>query len=503
MKRVTTSALCLSALAFALSCSKSKEINHVDPPDSTPIELTVTGIKSNDTLRNTLTAEIKAEHSSGIKSIEVFANDELVASATADSLSLSLNTLDLPDGTYSLKVVVSDEAGNKKEQAASVVISNVLVKIDRNLLFGRGDAATYFITDSAGQVVGRADFVNDGTYDDVVSLYPSEAFNSSKLNLTRVSTVDGIPPLITHVVSINRGAHLSNNDIGRNTGRLNEYHAPIPFEVNNVPEYDHLLVSTDALYYQLPVSPDYDYSLPYTTGSKSLLMIERNGSAKYGLFDIPAGSTKVELDATQANLIPAKKTIHFPSGLSRVYVTAYGKVHRDYGEFYTFAEKMVSGNSVGVFYPEDLVETLNTQVSYTQGDVSFSSVYYGSIPESIIAWDIQANVNKPSITDFDMDVNGDFGYYHVYFENKPYVGTGEGYIEVLVFAPRGQETFSFPDIAAEIAIPGIDLSQFKARQIKFYTHDVPVDFTSQFNFPNSLWTPTGGKQAGIATISLR
>ncbi|WP_257656876.1 Ig-like domain-containing protein [Parapedobacter lycopersici] len=338
MKRVTTSTLCLSALAFALSCSKSKEINQVDPPDLTPIGLTVTGIKSNDTLRNTLTAEIKAEHSSGIKSIEVFANDELVASAAADSLSLSLNTLDLPDGTYNLKVVVSDEAGNKKEQAASVIVSNALVKIDRDLLVG-GDASAYFITDSIGQIVGRANFVNDGTHNNIVSIYPSEAFNGNKINLTRVSTSADLLPKIEYFVEIKRGAHLSAKNLEAGKGRLNEYQEAIPITVKNMPEYDHMLVSTNTLYYQFPVSPDYDYSLPYTSGSKSLLLIEQNGTGRYGLFDIPAGSAKVELDAAQANLIPSKQTIQVPAGATDASITVYGQVSRGYDEFYTFANK--------------------------------------------------------------------------------------------------------------------------------------------------------------------
>jgi len=493
-------ALCLVALTCALSCSKSKGIDQVDPPDPTPIELTVSGLKSNDTLRNTVTVEIKAEHSSSVKRIEVFANDELVASATADSLSLSWNTLELPDGTYNVKVVVSDEAGNQKEQATSVVVKNALVKIHRDLLVG-GDASAYFITDSVGQVVGRANFLIDGTHDDVVSLYPSEAFSGTKINLTRVSTSANLIPRIEHFVAINRGAHLTKDVFGN--GPLNEYHEPIPFRVKNITEYDNLLVSTNFLYYQFPVSPDYDYSLPYTTGSKGLLLIEQNGNARYGLFDIPAGSNQIELDAMQADLIPTKKTIHFPAGLSDVYVWVYGKVDSDYREFYTFADKKLSGNSADIFYPEDLVETLNTDISYTRGNISFSNSYLDGIPENIALWDIEARVNRRSILDFDMDVNGDFAYYQVLFENKPYVGTGEGYIEVIVFAARGQETFNFPNIAKEINIPGFDLAQLKPIRLQFYTHDVPTDFTSQFNFPSSARVPKGGKQAAIATVNLR
>lgn len=503
MKRTTTSALCLLALTCALSCSKSKGIDQVNPPDPTPIELTVSGLKSNDTLRNTLTAEIKVEHSLGIKNIEVFVDEELIASATADSLSLSWNTLDLPDGTYTVKVVVSDDAGNKKEQTVSVVVSNALVKIDRNLLLGWGDVAAYFITDSIGQVIGRANFVNDGTHDDVVSLYPSAGFSGSKINLTRVSTSANLPLEIVHFVAINRGAHLNNKNISHGKPSLNEYQTPIPITVKNVPEYDNLLVSTNRLYYQYPVSEDYDYSLPYTTGSKSLLLIEQNGSARYGLFDIPTGSTQVELDAALANLIPAKKTIRFPAEVTGVAIAAYGQVDDDYSESYTFANKEISSNSVDIFYPEDLVETVNGMALYTRKGVSINYRYYQGIPENIALWDIQANVNKRDITNFDMDVGGDFAYYRVLFSNKSYVGTGEGYVEIVVFAPREQQSFSFPEIAEEINIPGLDLSQFKPSQLQFYAHDVPSDFTWQFNYTNNALLPKGGAQGAIATINLR
>jgi len=496
-------ALCLVALTCALSCSKSKGIDQVDPPDPTPIELTVSGLKSNDTLRNTVTVEIKAEHSSSVKRIEVFANDELVASATADSLSLSWNTLELPDGTYNVKVVVSDEAGNQKEQATSVVVKNALVKIDRDLLLGWGDVTDYFITDSTGQVIGRANFANGGTHERVVSIYPSKVFSDNKINLTRVATSTDLAPEIVHFVGIKRGTHLSAKNLEVSKGQLNEYQEPIPITVKNIPEYDHLLVSTNSLYYQFPVSPDYDCSLPYTEGSKSLLLIEQNGAGRYGLFDIPAGSARVELDATQANLVPAKKTIRLPAVPTEANITVYGQVSKGYDEFYTFANKKVSGNSVDIFYPENLVEELTGIVSYVQGSTQFDNYYYQGIPEDIKPWDIQANVIKPDITDFGMNASGDFAYYRVLFENKPYVGTGEGYIGVAVFASREQQAFNFPDIANEIDIPGFDLSQFKPLQFQFYTHDVPLDFTAQFNYTSNLLMPKGGKQAAIATVNLR
>src|SRR5690606_4272102 len=200
---------------------------------------------------------------------------------------------------------------------------------------------------------------------------------------------------------------------------------------------------------------------------------------------------------------PAKKTIRLPAVPTEANITVYGQVSKGYDEFYTFANKKVSGNSVDIFYPENLVEELTGIVSYVQGSTQFDNYYYQGIPEDIKPWDIQANVIKPDITDFGMNASGDFAYYRVLFENKPYVGTGEGYIGVAVFASREQQAFNFPDIANEIDIPGFDLSQFKPLQFQFYTHDVPLDFTAQFNYTSNLLMPKGGKQAAIATVNLR
>lgn len=504
MKRNTTRLLCLLAVAYALSCSKGKEPIQVEPPQLTPIKLTVTGLTSNDTLRNTLTAEIKAEHSAGIKTIEVFANDELIAStATADSLSLSWNTLDMPDGTYSMKVVVSDDAGNKKEQVASVVVSNVLLKINRHLLV-EGDASAYFITDSEGQLISRADFVNDGTHDDVVSLYPTEAFDGPEINLTRVSTASYLTfPQIEHFVGIKRGTHLGEQSIQHGKGRLNEYQNPIPITLKNIPDHDRVLVSTNTLYYQFPSIDGYDYALPYTSGSKAMVLVERQGDARYGLFDIPDGSSKLELDAASADLVPVKKTIRFPAAVSNAYISAYGHVVKDYDEFYTFANKPFSGNSVDVFYPEDLVDTLAGTISYMRNGMSFSNYYFQGIPGEVAFWDIQAKVSKPGISDFEIDANGDFGYYRVLFENKPYVGTGEGYIEIAVFASPEHKAFRFPDIAAEMDIPGFNLGQFYPGQLQFYKYDVPSSHISQFSRVSSAIRVKDASQIAIATLSLR
>ncbi|WP_257656875.1 hypothetical protein [Parapedobacter lycopersici] len=149
------------------------------------------------------------------------------------------------------------------------------------------------------------------------------------------------------------------------------------------------------------------------------------------------------------------------------------------------------------------MEDLNGIITYVQDRTQFNNYYRQGIPDDITPWDLQANVTKPDITDFDLNASGEFDYYRVLFENKPYTGTGEGYIEVAVFASQEQQAFNFPNIASEIEIPGFDLSQLKPIQLQFYTHDVPLEFTSQFNHTTSLLMPTGGKQAGIATISLR
>src|SRR5690606_16328020 len=143
----------------------------------------------------------------------------------------------LPDGTYNVKVVVSDEAGNQKEQATSVVVKNALVKIHRDLLVG-GDASAYFITDSVGQVVGRANFLIDGTHDDVVSLYPSEALIDTKFNLSLVFRSANLNSRIEHCVANNRGAHVTKDVFGNVA--LNEHHERIPVRVKNNTKYDNL-----------------------------------------------------------------------------------------------------------------------------------------------------------------------------------------------------------------------------------------------------------------------
>src|SRR6186997_3468165 len=93
-------------------------------PDTLLPELTVAGISQGEKLSNEVTLSIAASDNEGVSKVEFFLDDIMVSSLNKEPYTFTWNTLQSSDGDHTVKIVVTDNSGNRREEAVTVSINN-------------------------------------------------------------------------------------------------------------------------------------------------------------------------------------------------------------------------------------------------------------------------------------------------------------------------------------------------------------------------------------------
>jgi hypothetical protein len=461
----------ISLCLLSTSCKKEPEVTDVDT-DSPSI--TLTGISDNDTLRNSHNVEIKATDNTGIKSIEVFADDSLLASATKSPLALTWNTVKLKDGNYTFKVIATDTVGNKKEQKIPVSVQNALFSFDTNGYDRLSKNTSYIITDNEGKILNSIKFTDltapkagERTY-----IYPKVNFTGSHINVVRVQKISYYS--IEYFLKVKRGhytktwnrfeSNYSSPKIGQR--KISVKNIPLTFGQSVIAD-----ISGSASSFSYLSNPNW---INYTKDSKILVMYEKNSDFLYHLFDVNKSGTDVqELDVAQCTSQALSKTFSFPTGATDGNLTPWGGPHKDFDEIYHLGNKSVNGNPVKVYYPAELPNLSgNTYFNY-QGATHYRT-YYNELPTSIPPVNFTATVPKKNLTDFSANFSGDFQFYIARFTTSQ--------VNVSVIGFKDQASFKLPDISAEVSIPGFNPAQLPLRDIQMTKYDLPVDVNMLFDW---------------------
>jgi hypothetical protein len=459
MKYLTHTLTIFICSLFIISCDKK------DAPDTEQPAIIATGVAANDTLRNTINAEIKATDNGGIQKMEVLVNDSLLATASSSPLVLTWNTLKMKDGEYTLKLKATDNSGNIRETTSKVIIKNALFSLAKEVLNLTSNNEMYFIaTDPDGKILNSLKITKTTVPSDV-TIYPREAFTGKKINILRINR--GSQTVMSYFLNIERGEPTVYFTSPIPKAKRYSYSANTAASIKNLQPNDYAVISTDAFGSSYP--PGFDAKYPYGADSKFLVQIERNGSATYNLFDPPApGVTTMQFDAALITKPSKVKTVSFAYPVTQGLVDAYGTAYKDYLDQYTFENnKNFAGNSVSIFYPESLTPDLFGYLSYEHNDFRYNHFFKLSFPDKIDAVDFDASVTNKSFTGFTTTFSGDFQYYKAAF-GTTYIqnGSDPSFIGIDVYGLKPTTQFKFPNIGSEVSIPGYDLSALKLRTIE-------------------------------------
>jgi hypothetical protein len=113
-----TALLFLSATLWLASCDDEEE------PDTIAPEVSFPGLTDGTNIFGVFAIQVNAEDDGGIEKIEVYANGTLLQTITAAPYEVQWDTNPIPDGSYAIKAVATDRAGNSAEQEVTVAIKN-------------------------------------------------------------------------------------------------------------------------------------------------------------------------------------------------------------------------------------------------------------------------------------------------------------------------------------------------------------------------------------------
>lgn len=164
------------------SCSDESE-----PKDTTAPEVSFTNLTVDKEIWNTITINLDANDNQGIATLEIFIDgSNLIKTITEAPFEVSWDSNTVPDGSHTVKVVVTDKSGNTVEKEVTILVKNVLVSIDfaaDQLLSEAGyiERGFVFLSDEAGKVIASAEYTNGQHLE-----LKSSAFNGDKFYLTEV-----------------------------------------------------------------------------------------------------------------------------------------------------------------------------------------------------------------------------------------------------------------------------------------------------------------------------
>jgi hypothetical protein len=424
--------------------------------DIQPPEIGSVSVSMNDTIQNVFTIELDATDESGIRKVELYINDSLKTETDKVPFKFSWNTLEVSDGKYSLRFVVSDNQNNKVESTYDVVVNNCLLIVNSESMYD----GTYHIAvaDDAGNVLDSLTFRKNT----INYLKPHKPFSGEAVNLIWFRT--DLYPFMHAIIHVKRGSVY-------NMSEKLEF-APTKYIrvhfIKDVPSFSSIKISTDRISITLNSMADtvnVPQYITYTPGHKLLLQIKTDQGGFYRLVDINEALDLHEMTIrlSTINKPEEHRTISFPSpGYSLCFIDGTVK---ETDIFNAYSLTVASGgNTLDIWYPNEYYLKYLTQIVFTpQGtNKRYSEYYNGSVPAffQTLNADIQILDSNPG--NFSASLSGIFDIYFLEYYNLNHN------MQMFITAPSGCTSWKLPD-------PGILFKNSEFNLSKFHTENVTLD----------------------------
>jgi hypothetical protein len=458
--------LCL--LTFSLFLFEACD-NEDEPKDTTPPEVSFANITPDMTVWNTVDISLDANDDLGIETIEVYADEDLVAILTASPYETSWDSYLAEDGAHTIKAIVTDVNGNTAEEEISVNVLNTLVTLSMadDQLYDEPDFSErgfIFLSDEEGNLISSMEYQNGSD----ITL-KSNAFNGDKFFLTEalLSHEDGEPDEL-HLwtfTQIERGknwvvidnreedetyageAHLSFTNIAADV----TYHAASNGEQTSAytskPASTISLRSNNSKLY-VTRDPDDESYEPVAYNLYSNIII---GANTINLTSVNKPLTKVTLTVPEGSIYSTTSITAYP--LANTYTESY-----DIGYFSSGTDVLV----YDIFYPETAFPTYYTETDYETGDVYYRR---GSNSQTFTLPPLTNDVDLSFATGkLTYSASGDIDFLSTQYEND---------IETSYWSfilPKGTS-----QTIPALALP-VELSSFDVPEFGFPPHYTVYDF---------------------------
>lgn len=434
--------------------------------DSQSPEVSFSNLSEDAAVWNEVAINVDATDNAGIKTVELYVDGNLVSTLNKSPYNFTWNSQDASEGEHIVKVVATDESGNKVEKTIKIRVANTLVTytIAADQLYHGNEEFTergfVFLSDENGNLIAFDEYENGET----VSLKASD-FNGEKFYLTEVlySTEadwngDGLPERYSRAwtyAEVQRGKNWS--VFYEKTSRDPEYAGEAKLTFTN-PATGYYSGTTNG--------DNVEYNESWSTEaarlikSPSLLYLVRNndGAKTYNLFsNVVVGNNTINLASVNKAL--TTQTVNVPEGIQYISseLTAFpsaddknepyylGDFYRDNEESSTY-KILYPGNAFASYYVETFME--NEEMYYSNG----GSLTNFSLPQITPDVDFTFSNGKLNYT-----AAGNFD-----FLTTRYTDNGESDDEAYWFfvLPKSVASTSIPTLEIPEALEGINLPGF-------------------------------------------
>ena len=447
-------------------------------PDTLLPELTVAGISQGEKLSNEVTLSIAASDNEGVSKVEFFLDDIMVSSLNKEPYTFTWNTLQSSDGDHTVKIVVTDNSGNRREEAVTVSINNALVKIDLGNYLLDGYKGYIVVTDLAGNVLYKKQFSNN----EKLRPKPETSFTGENVNVYLVH--HGNPYYHTSAyLNIKKGSYCD-----MTPKPVSGVQNPIKLRLKNTGTFDFLSYGTD--YSSTTIRSINDTTITnfnYMTGGKIYAQVVSGDQGKYDFLDIEPNKASFDVDISLLSNVSKKQTITFP-------ITTYGSfylagVGDEHSYFFLF-QREFSGTNTSIYYPE-IFDDYFQLLRYSIENRHYSYAKTGSIISDYPAFNVNATITSPYPSDFKLTFNGVFDHYSVDFESS----SSPQFIHV--YAPYYITEFQIPDFTSIIDVPKLNFYSFDRKYITLTDTEGMTQEQNKFDFDYALY-PKGLLQKHVS-----
>lgn len=461
--------LLLAAGAFLClcSCEEDKEQEVLDEEDPV-VSLEVTG--SPTKLYNEVVLSSTATDNDAVERVVFYVNSDSIGQATSEPYELNWNTKEVEDGSYMLKAVAFDAAGNQGEAAKEVVVNNTLLVIDvgDNYPVSTENIEQniwVFLSDKNGQIIGEPKQLNEGEnlrwerpsdfYADTIYLNRLVDYSYTQPNgytFTNI-TVETFPDFFIEETTFG-GAYSAPNPAG-------EISITVENDFEGTEDYLYRTIVPTFNGFSSTSANTTSYSLSLGENSQQALSTYENMPARteqhlrkkyYRMDELEVGNEYVFHTSEYAPM--EGQMVSFPANTLSARIVTFGYFNEELqGAYFIDNSSAIMGDQgyEAKIFTVDAFPYVHTTISGSMENKNFTYATLGEIPNELVLPKMSATVETEELKNVEVAASGAFDLgraYWNYTENSETQGLSAG--RILYFGNEPAANYVLPDIPASL-----------------------------------------------------